>query len=65
MTRQFSLAFLFSFLVSAVTLVGCGSGGDAQFEESEAVTATEEAEAEAYAEQYEADQKRMREEYGN
>ena len=65
MTRQFSLGFLFMFVVSAVTLVGCGGGGEATFEETDAVTATEEAEADAYMESYEADQEKMRQEYGN
>lgn len=53
MTRQFTFPAIALVLGVALTITGCGRGTDAQFTESEDLTADEQAEQDAYNEMYE------------
>ncbi len=66
MTHRFSFPAVFLALVCSVGIVGCGgSGGEAEFVETDVQSADEAAESEAYEEQMKKDSERMRKEYSN
>ncbi|WP_182867648.1 hypothetical protein [Stieleria mannarensis] len=48
MTRKLSLSLFGLLFASAISITGCGGGGEAEFTPSEAQTAEEIAEADAY-----------------